>query len=35
MEPNQAYETVTRPQSAAQVHTDPCPAYGVVAHARY
>ena len=27
MKPNQAYETVTRPQPATQVHTEPCPAY--------
>jgi len=30
MKPNQAYETITRPQSATQVHTEPCVAYGVV-----
>ena len=29
MKPNKAYETVTRPQSAEQVHTEPCPAYEV------
>ena len=32
MTPNQAYETVTRPQPATQVHTEPCPAYEMVAH---
>lgn len=29
MKPNKAYETVTRPQSAEQVHTEPCSAYEV------
>ena len=33
MKPNQAYETVTRAQSATQLHTEPCPAYEIVAHA--
>jgi len=30
MQPNQAYETVSRPcpsKSATQIHTEPCPAY--------
>ena len=30
MKPNQAYETITRLQSATQVHTEPCPAYEIV-----
>ena len=33
MKPNQAYETVTRAQPAAKIHTEPCSAYGVAAHA--
>lgn len=32
LKPNQAYETVTRPQPTTQLHTEPCPAYGFVAH---
>ena len=35
MKPNQAYETVTRPQPARQVHTEPCAAYGVVVHTHH
>ena len=35
MKPNQAYETVTRPQSETQVHTEPCAAYGVVVQAHH
>ena len=35
MKPNQAYETVTRPRPATQVHTKPCPAYGVVVHTHH
>ena len=35
MKPNQAYETVTRPQPATQVHTEPCAAYGVVVHTHH
>ena len=33
MKPNQAYETVTRAQPATKIHTEPCSAYGVAAHA--
>ena len=33
MKPNQAYETITRPQPATQVHTKPCPAYEIVVQA--
>ena len=33
MKPNQAYEIVTRAQPAAKIHTEPCSAYGVAAHA--
>ena len=33
MKPNQAYETVTRAHPAAKIHTEPCSAYGVAAHA--
>ena len=38
MKPNQAYETVTLPSPsgpATKVHTKPCPAYEVVAHAHH
>ena len=35
MKPNQAYETVTRAQPKAEVHTKPCPAYEVVAHVHH
>ena len=35
MKPNEAYETVTRPQPATRVHTEPCAAYGVVVQAHH
>ena len=35
MKPNQAYETVTRPQPATQIHTERCPAYEVVVQAHH
>ena len=35
MKPNEAYEMVTRPQPATQVHTEPCAAYGVVVQAHH
>ena len=33
MKLNQEYETVTRTRPKTEVHTEPCPAYEVVAHA--
>ena len=35
MKLNQAYETVTGPQSATQLHTEPCAAYGVAVQAHH
>ena len=35
LKPNRAYEIVTRPQPATQVHTEPCAAYGVVVQAHH